>query len=224
MEGTEGDVTLKGLGILMVVVLCGAGSLRANLVTFKIGTSHFADNTTVGTAAFNTAVLGQPAPFDQFYGSDINGPNFNKSWTYSEPVITDTITGATFSIGIDDSDAAAAGDQVASFLLGGSDLTAALNSAFNSHGGANGKYNIYSITLPGSTFSALAAGNPTLSLALQNGAGVLGLTPFNGAGIDFSEIDITTQPAATVPEPGVLPLLLAGIGAIAGRRLLMRRA
>jgi hypothetical protein len=54
-----------------------------------------------------------------------------------------------------------------------------------------------------------------VSLALQGpGLGVLGTTPFNGAGLDFSTITIDT--AAAVPGPiagaGVPGLLFAGAG------------
>jgi hypothetical protein len=217
------SMTFKLVTTAMGLLFSCACCLCAATVTLEIGASHWVDNTTVGTGTFNAAVAGQPAPFDQFYGSDVSGSNFSNSWTYSGPAIAGTITAATFSVGIDDSDAATAGDQVASFVLGGIDLTASLNTAFNSHGGASGKYNIYLITLPSSTFAALATGTPTLGLTLQNGGGILGPTDFNGAGIDFAEIDITAATPGTVPEPSVLALLLTGIVVFPIRRMVARR-
>jgi hypothetical protein len=69
---------------------------------------------------------------------------------------------------------------VASFSLGGIDLAALLNTALEGAGGTSGEYNIYTINLPGTTFAALAAGTPGLSLDLDGpGLGVLGNTDFN---------------------------------------------
>ena len=124
---------------------------RAATLTFTLGsaTPSFTDGQTgIGTGTFNTKVAGNAAPFNGFIGSDISGPNFSASWTYGYGALTGTITAATLTIGMWDHDFATTGDQVAAFTLSGVDLTAALNTGFNSHGGATGEYDIYTIALP----------------------------------------------------------------------------
>ena len=140
-------------------------------------------------------------------------------------------TRAAQTLGIYDHDSAARvgafQDQVASFLVDGNDLTVALNTALNNSGGTSvfsfpplvltSEYNIYTIALPASTFADLSDGSATFSLDLQNGLafplGVETDRAFNGAGLDFSTLNITTQDAINpIPEPTSLTLL--GIGAV----------
>jgi hypothetical protein len=112
------------------------------------------------------AQAGQPAPFDQGYGADpIPSSNFSQSWTFGPYGSLANIVSASISFGIVDDDSASPGDQVAAFSVDGNDLTGALNAPMTS--GQSGQYRVYSLTLPGSTFAALADGSGTFSLALQ---------------------------------------------------------
>lgn len=184
---------------------------------------------------------GQPAPFDQAYGSDVLGTNFTVPWTHSytpQPPLGETITAASISIGIVDHDSAAAGNQVALFVLDGLDLTADLNVLFNAPGeGADGQYDVYTLNLPASLFTALGDGSASASLALA-GPGLSGTTPQdgNGAHLIYSALSITTaadtppgpgprpgpRPGSDVPVPSVLWLLAMGLGLL-GLRHRMRR-
>lgn len=203
--------TVLSFSLPAIALLVQLPRLQADTVV-SIGTQHFTDGSTVGSATFNTAVAGQPAPFNGIIGSDITGPNFTGTWNYifTAPA---SIGGATLEIGIYDHDSAAAGSQVGSFTLNGSvDLKTTLDTAFEGRGGATGEYDVYTITLPNTAFSALSTGSATFALALQGpGLGVLGTTPFNGAGLDFATLDIAPVPVAAVPEPST-GLLLALLG------------
>ncbi len=185
---------------------------RADVVT-QIGTQHFTDGQTgIGTVTFTTAVAGQPAPFDNFYGSDPSGPNFSESWTFAYTLpLGSTITGASVTIGSYDFDTAGVGNQVASFLLDTTfDLTADANTVFEASPIGSGGYKVYTIAIPSAALSTLVDGSATFALTLQNGLGVLGATPFNGGGMDFSSLDIQVQ---AVPEPATA--LLVGLGVLA---------
>ncbi len=204
------------LAALIVATALPIG-VHAALLTFTLGsaTPSFTDGQTgIGTATFNAAVAGNPAPFNGFIGSDVNGPNFSGSWAYNYAAISG-VASATLTIGIYDHDSAATGNQVGSFLLGGVDLTSLLNTAFEGHGGTSGEYDIYTVTLPSTTFAALQSGTPGMSLSLQApGLGVLGDTPFNGAGLDFSTLTITTSNGTPAPEPGTLALAALSLMAL----------
>jgi hypothetical protein len=163
------------------------------------------------------ATAGSPSPFDGGIGAD-PFENFSASWSFSYAAVAQPIGAASLTLGILDHDSASPGSQIASFAVGGIDLTALLNAAFESRGGASGEYNVYTIALPNSAFPALAGGSPTFSLALQGPV----LTPplfggdpvqedFNGATLIFSSLSITP-----VPEPSAAALLAAGILAVAG--------
>jgi hypothetical protein len=152
-------------------------------------------------------------PFNAFIGADPSGPNFSATWTFNYGAIADTISGATLEIGLLDGDSAAPGNQVASYSIGGIDLTSLLNTIMEASPGANSVEVYYTITLPSSTFSVLAGGSPTVSLTLQGpGLGVLGSTTFNGAALDFSTITIDT--VAANPLPAALPLFATGLGGL----------
>jgi hypothetical protein len=193
-----------GVALFAAVTRVAAGQVA----TVDIGTKHFADGQKIGTGTFLTAVSGQPAPFDQFYGSDATGPNFSANWTMSWAPVQ--FTSATLSFGIFDHDSKASGDQVSLFTVGGVDMTSVLNAAFEAHGGANGEYDVYTLTLPHPALVALGTGSLSVDLALQGpGLSVLGETSFNGAGLDFAELVIS------VPEPTATPFIFgAGIGLI----------
>jgi len=170
---------------------------------------------------FNTTVAGQPAPYNGVIGSDIFGPNFSATWTFTYVPPAQQIQSATLTLGIYDDDAQAAGNQVVSFTLNGSvDLTSNFSAVAEGHGGANGHYDVLTESIPAFALASLAGGTAAFSLALVGpGMGVFGLTPFNGAGIDFSSLSIAT--ATPVPEPSSRNLLLlaAGFIAFARRRL-----
>jgi len=194
----------------LVLALVSSRMVHADIIT-QIGTQHFTDGQSgIGTGTFTTAVSGQPAPFDNFYGSDVSGPNFAQAWAFNYSIPAgDVITGATVTIGIYDSDTVGTGNQVASFLLDTThNLTTAANASFEAATSPTGGYKVYSVALSAGDWSALLSGSATFSLSLQNGAGILGDTAFNGAGLDFSKLDIQVQAA---PEPASLALLGAGL-------------
>jgi hypothetical protein len=172
------------------------------------------------------------APFDgTFIGSDINGPNFSADWnfTYVVPAFT-TITAASFYLQIYDADVCTttARNPVASFTIDGSDLTSALNTAFladpcgSTNANRTGNVNKELITLPSSLFTPLLTSPASVHLALADlGRGILSAdTPFNGAELIYSELDLTTSP---VPEPSMWLPVVVGIGYMARRRRFARR-
>lgn len=181
------------------------------ILTQTLGQQNFADGSIVGTAAFTGVV--DTAPFNTFVGSDVAGPNFSASWTFSNfgPVVG-PITSASLLIAayeFDTTDIAVS--HLVSFLMNGTSLTAVLDAAFKASPDTNSQIHWYTISLPSSTFAQLATGSATFSLTLQNGAGVLGATPFNGAGIDFSTLTVNTQ---EIPEPSTFFAMLCGLAAI----------
>lgn len=187
-------------------------------VDTSVGAAHFADGDRIGTGTFLSAVSGQPVPFNQFHGADLNGPNFQVDWmmTFTPPA---TVGATALTLGIFDHDSQATGNQVASFTVAGQDLTALLNSALESRGGHQGEYNLYTITLPSSTYAALETGSIAFELQLAGpGLGVLGETSFNGAGLDFAGLSI-----AAVPEPASTAFVFGGACCLAGIWLKRRR-
>jgi hypothetical protein len=210
------------LGLLSFVTRPAIGAT----ISTTIGSQHFTDAQIVGSAVFGTALSGQPAPFNAIIGSDIAGPDFSGAWTFHYTLAAgETITGASIAIGVWDGDSQAAGNQVGSFSLNSTvDLTAPLNTAFEGHGGATGEYDVYSATIPTSAFASLASGSATFSLALEApGLGVLGTTDFNGAGADFSTLQLVTSTPVTIPEPATWGMLAAAAALAAiGRRRFSR--
>jgi hypothetical protein len=216
---TTKRISRLALLVFMIAVLpvfLGAATLAT------IGSpSAFTDGANVAPATFLSGVAGQPAPFNAIIGSDGTGPNFSATFSFNYAPVS--VPSATITIGIWDNDAAAAGNQVASFTEGSvNDLTTPLNTAFEGHGGTNNEYDVYTITLPPAVLPDVNGGTPSFTLTLQGpGIGALGATPFNGAGLAFARLD--SVPLATVPEPGTWAMLLTGIGAITMRRLALRR-
>jgi hypothetical protein len=218
--------------ILASVVLVPQRAKAQVPVDVTLGTAggNFTVGSTVTSGAFNTKVgpsgLNQPAPFNAFCGSDIS-TNCSASWmfTYAVPA-GDEITSATLTLGILDIDSAAPGDQIASFTLDGTDdLTSLLNASsegLNSGAGSpNSQYNILTITIPTADLAALDTGPATFTLVLQGpGLGVLATSnpPDNGAGLDFSTLDMEAEPGVgpppPTPEPPTWMLGLTGLLAI----------
>jgi len=196
--------------------------IKANVIASLGNTaSGFTTGSHPTTAAVLAALAGSPAPFNAFCGSDA-AANCAANWTFSYLLPAgQLVSGATLTLGISDIDSAAAGNQVASFLIGATDLTAALNTVSEGlnggTGATNGEYDVLTVTLPSAALSALQSGSANVSLSLQGpGLGVLGSTTFNGAGLVFSTLDIQT--ASPTPEPAELPLLLTAAGALIAMR------
>jgi len=191
-------------------LLAGSQCVFANTVV-TLGDQDFLDGATPTTGAFLTAGAGEPVPFDGVFSGSDTGSNFSASWTFSYGAIADTITGGSLILGIYEHESDASGNQVASFTVNGVDLTGALNTLFESHGGASREDNVYTLALPASTFAGLASGTVNVSLSLAGpGLGLFGETAFNGAALDFSTLDIATA----VPEPLTSTLLLLGVPAV----------
>jgi hypothetical protein len=162
---------------------------------------------------------GQPAPFDQGYGSD-SFENFMATWTFNFAPIAGPITAAAIELGMVDADAGSLGDQVYLFSVAGFDLTGAANTVFNSLGestnGDSGVYQVYSINLA-SILTSLAGGSVSVTLGLMGpvvNPSLFGPPDFvtednNGAHLIYSRLSITTE-STSVPEPG--SLLLLGLG------------
>ena len=182
-----------------------------------------------GVGPFTTPSDPSGSPFNEFLGADTDsGSNFSANWSmdFSPALlgVAPTVNSASLMLGLFDHDSAASGDQVASFVFGGVDLTAELNALLEASGGGEFEYNIYTLTLPSTVYAALLSGNVSAALSL-NGPGQtspIGFpefateTAFNGAGLDFAKLSIEytndTTPTEPVPEPGTMVLLSAGLG------------
>lgn len=199
------------------ILFIGAQAATAT-TSVTLGEQDFINGETPSTLAFNNAAAGEQDPFDDgFLGSD-SGANFSASWTFSYAPQA-PVTGGTVTLGIVDHDSAATGDQIGSFTLNGIDLTTELNAQFESYGGASSEYNEYTLELPNSTFADLASGTVTFALTLQGpGLSILGETSFNGAGLDFSTLNVRTGQTPAVPEPSTMGLLLLGLPALLAAR------
>jgi hypothetical protein len=206
---------------LLVSAASVSTSVDAAVLTQMLGDQDFTDGQAVGSGTFTAANAGDPAPFNTLVGSDVVGPNFSASWTYSGAPIAN-VASASILIGLYEGDSSAAGDQAASFTLNGTvNLTALLNTAMNAKGGLTGHEDYYTVNLPAAALTEIATGQATFSLTLQNGLGVLGPTDFNGAGLDFATLTVVTQ---AVPEPAAWSLsLLLGVSLLCARRFSKRR-
>jgi hypothetical protein len=211
---------LLGVSVVLAFFVSAVQPAKAQTaINVSIGTEHFANGSSTVTGTFNTAVSGQPAPFNKFCGSDTSS-NCDATWTFSGYTVPagDTLISATLTLGIFDIDSAAPGNQVALFTLDGSDvLTTQLNAASEGLNGGTGalnsQYDVLTISIPGSDFAALATGTATFTLDLQGpGLGILGTTKDNGAGLDFSSLKMEAMsPMSPTPELSSWMLFLSGL-------------
>ncbi len=171
------------------------------------------------------AQAGQPAPFDQGYGSDPI-ENFAVSWTFAFAPIADPISAASLEIGLYDADAATPGSQMGRFDADGTDLTGAADAALEAMGGASSVYDVFTVDLA-SVLASLADGSLSVTLRLMGPVESPVLFPppdfvledFNGAALIYSTLRITTRtPPVEVPEPGSLWLIGAGLLGLAAAR------
>lgn len=194
---------------------------RASAIAVQLGEQDFTVGQGAGLDEFNALGSNEPAPFDLVRGSDlIPGDPFSATWSFT--FAPDAYRAATITIGVTDHDSAASGDQVSSFLFGVHDLTSQLNAQFNTSGGRQIEYNIYSVALPAESLSSLSGGSAAFALTLK-GPGLRGLSLTsdsevrgNGAGLDFARLDLT------VPEPNAAALCLWSVTAIRARGLTKR--
>ena len=192
-------------------VLAAAAGLtlagKASAVTVTIGAPHFTNGQVIGTGTFIGAVAGQPAPFDQFYGGDVAGPDFDVTWTFTFPAPA-AVYGASLTLGLFDGDFAEVGQQLSLMTWDGTVVTGTASAIFEAGPGATGAYGIYTVVLPPAVFSSMMDGSATVHLTLARGSGAIGATSNNGAGIDHAVLDILEVPEASTT-------LLAGLGAAA---------
>lgn len=200
---------------LLIIVFSLASSPTSFADSVTAGTQDFVNGAIIDAGNFAAASIGEPAPFDRFYGSDITkGSAFFGDWQFN--FLPAEIQHATITIGIFDHDSMASGNQVAGFLLDSFDLTALLNTEFELYGGEQSEYNVYTVLIPAATVSTLADGTASFSLTLQPpglGNGIPRELNGNGAGLDFARLDFFL-----VPEPQGLLLFTLSAGLMASRR------
>jgi hypothetical protein len=201
----------------MLVLVAVAAMIRpAAALVVTLGDQDFADGANVAVLPFNTASLGEPAPFGGLIGND-NDTDFDATWTFAFPAAV--YTGATLRFGIIDHDSSAPGSQVASFTVDGVDLTAAIDALFEADAGGNGDLFVYDLALPAAALPGLSDGSASFTLVLQGPTfSTIGLElPNNSAGLDFSTLTLEGA-AIEVPVPATALLLGAGLLALIRRR------
>jgi len=115
----------------LVVLLLSLPAL-ATSVTASIGTQHFTNNSFHLDNDY--AAAGGTSPFDnsQCGGDDDSSGNCSATWSFSMGALN-TVTGASFTIGLSSLDSIMSGNQLASFTIDGFDETSALNAAFEAN-------------------------------------------------------------------------------------------
>jgi hypothetical protein len=215
--------------ILLLPFFALSMTANAGLMTQTLGngTSGLSDGdmtTLLGLAGIQN---GQNTPFDKGYGGLLS--SFSANWLFNYAAITETILSATITIGIAEHDSQASGNQVASYMVDGNNMTVNLNTAFEAFGGADSEFNVYTFAFGAGAFAGLADGIAAASLGLQ-GPGLVPNLLFggidesttNGAHLIFSTLEIVYQdagipPNTSVPEPSILVLFSIGL-VMLGRR------
>jgi hypothetical protein len=207
------------------LALAGAGPAAAAQIEISLGNtaSDLVPGQEVTIFDIIAAQDGQPAPFDQGYGSDPI-ENFLAGWTFLFAPVGGEIVAASLELGLYDADAGSPGSQVDSFDVAGNDLAGAADTAFETAGGASSVYDVYTVNL-GSVLASLASGSVSVSLGLRGPVespdifdpGEVVIEDFNGAALIYSTLHITTR-TTSVPEPAGLWLLGSGLVALAAAR------
>lgn len=221
--------------MILACALCVSVPAKADDISTSLGntSSGFTNGqTAVSSGAYAAAVAGQLHPFNAFCGSISGGDCTDVSWIFNYTVpATDTITGATLTLGILDIESFyGTGNPVASFTLDGADeLTTLLNTAAVATNSVAGEYNVLEINIPGTDFTDLSDGAATFELTLAGpGHGTLGLTASHVSGFVYSTLDITATPGSTtpppMPEPSTSALVMLGLAALATTTALRRHA
>lgn len=210
--------------VLFLAAMVPATAQAAEVVS-QIGTpvvkangQRLADGEFTGDAVFNNSA--DPAPFDRQSGRDSGPANFSVQWVQTYAPLVEPVSAAVLELGIWDVDGDVAGDQVGLFSINGVDLTGALNAVVNAKTfTGDGRYGIYDLALPSSTYAVLVPGALSFRLDLSGPArNVLGATAFNGGILDYSRLTITTSavvpPTPAVPEAATWATMILGLGAV----------
>jgi len=119
-----------GLGFLVLALL--TIPVAASTVTASIGTQHFSNNSFHLDNEY--AAAGGTGPFDnsQCGGDDDASGNCSVSWSFTFNTFN-SVTGASFKVGLSSLDSIMPGSQLQSFTVDGFDETALLNAAMEAN-------------------------------------------------------------------------------------------